>query len=225
MKHEPFNESVEMYLKTIYELAGENLPVPISALAGWLGVSVVSATEMIHRLQEQNLVEHLPYKGVILTAEGERQANEVVRSHRLWECFLVDHLKLPWDTAHQLACRLEHASDPQISQALDVYLGRPGTCPHGNPIPTTGGVANCSTDQPLDRLLPDCPAVISRIHPESGELLAYLAELDLKTGTRIMLEKVMPFQGPLVLRTDKGSCYISRDAAARIYTRLEREAA
>jgi Mn-dependent DtxR family transcriptional regulator len=53
MKHESFNESVEMYLKTISELAVHSSLVPISALAGWLGVSVVSATEMIHRLQEK----------------------------------------------------------------------------------------------------------------------------------------------------------------------------
>jgi DtxR family Mn-dependent transcriptional regulator len=225
MKHESFNESVEMYLKTIYELADDDLPVPISALAGWLGVSVVSATEMIHRLQDHGLVEHQPYKGVCLTVVGRRQAFGVVRRHRLWECFLVAHLELPWAEAHEFACRLEHATDPRITQALDEYLGRPATCPHGNPIPTADGCTAPAADLPLNDLSPDCPAIISRVHPESDELLAYLTELDLVTGTPIMLEKLMPFQGPLILRTADGERYLSREAAARVYARLDREAA
>jgi DtxR family Mn-dependent transcriptional regulator len=219
MKHESFNESVEMYLKTISELAVNSPLVPISALAGWLGVSAVSATEMIHRLQEHGLVEHIPYKGVCLTAEGRQQATGVVRNHRLWECFLVDHLNLPWETAHNLACRLEHATDPQITSALDVYLGRPQTCPHGNPIPTAGGAVRTPVDRPVADLPPDCPAVITRIHPESDDLLTYLAELELKTGTYVSLEKFAPFHGPLMLRINGGERYLSREAAVRVYAR------
>ena len=52
MKHDSFNESAEMYLKTVSELADGDAPVPISAVADRLGVSAVSATEMVHRLQE-----------------------------------------------------------------------------------------------------------------------------------------------------------------------------
>lgn len=225
MKHESFNESVEMYLKTITELEVNSPRVPISALAGWLGVSAVSATEMIHRLQEHGLVEHIPYKGVCLTAEGRQVAAGVVRSHRLWECFLVDHLHLPWETAHNLACRLEHATDPQITSALELYLGRPQTCPHGNPIPAAGGATGAPADQPVAGLPPDYPAVITRIHPESDDLLAYLAELGLKTGTRISLEKFAPFHGPLMLHTDAGERYLSREAAERVYARPVAEAA
>ena len=72
MKHEPFNESTEMYLKTIIELAEEeNSPVPISALAERMGVSNVSATEMVHRLGKQGLLEHAPYKGVSLSTAAD----------------------------------------------------------------------------------------------------------------------------------------------------------
>jgi DtxR family Mn-dependent transcriptional regulator len=171
------------------------------------------------------LVEHIPYKGVCLTAEGRQQATDIVRSHRLWECFLVDHLSLPWETAHSLACRLEHATDPQITSALDAYLGRPATCPHGNPIPAADGAAGPSVDQPLADLSPDCPAVITRVHPESDDLLAYLAELELRTGTRITLERVVPFHGPLMLHTDRGARYLSREAAERVFAQPIEEAA
>ena len=83
MKHYSFNESAEMYLKTVSELADNCAPVPISAVAERLGVSPVSATEMVHRLQENGLLSHFPYRGVTLTEAGWRQAAGVVRSHRL----------------------------------------------------------------------------------------------------------------------------------------------
>jgi len=66
-------ESAEMYLKTICELTAIDPLVPISALADRLGISVVSATEMVHRMQGQGLLEHKRYKGVRLTKrEGEK---------------------------------------------------------------------------------------------------------------------------------------------------------
>ena len=71
MKHESFNESAEMYLKTVSELAGPDALAQISALADRLGVSAVSATEMVHRLQEHGLVAHQPYRGVALTENGQ----------------------------------------------------------------------------------------------------------------------------------------------------------
>ena len=103
MKHEPFNESVEMYLKTASELTAGDSPVPISALADRLGVSAVSATEMVHRLCERGLLDHKPYKGVILTADGDRRAYRVIRRHRLWECFLADHRSLLGPRLHRPA--------------------------------------------------------------------------------------------------------------------------
>ncbi|MEK7682537.1 MAG: metal-dependent transcriptional regulator, partial [Chloroflexota bacterium] len=67
-----FGESAEMYLKSIHELMGDSGVVPISTLAERLGITAVSASEMVRRLQAQGLVEHRPYKGVALTDAGQR---------------------------------------------------------------------------------------------------------------------------------------------------------
>lgn len=219
MKHEPFNESAEMYLKTVSELTVGDAPVAISALAGRLGVSAVSATEMVHRLQESGLIDHRPYKGITLTKDGRQQAAGVIRSHRLWECFLVDHLKLPWDEVHELACRLEHATDPQVTDALDVYLDYPLTCPHGSPIPASDGTVVEPDDCPLTALCPGQSAAITRIHPETPELLTYLSDLSLTIGTRITLKELAPFQGPLVLLVRDDIRYLGEECAAHIFVR------
>jgi len=217
MKHEPFNESIEMYLKTACELAVGDTPVAISALAGRLGVSAVSATEMVHRLQEDGLVEHQPYKGIILTDDGRHQAAGVIRSHRLWECFLADRLGLPWDEVHELACRLEHATDPQVTDALDLYLGYPLTCPHGSPIPAPDGTIVSPTDRPLMSLSPGQSAIISRIYPETAELLSYLGDLGLITGVKITLKERAPFHGPLVLLVGDDIRYLGGEGAAQLF--------
>jgi DtxR family Mn-dependent transcriptional regulator len=215
MKHESFNESAEMYLKTVSELAGPEGLTPISALAERLGVSAVSATEMIHRLQEHGLIVHQPYRGVGLTEAGQQVAHEVVRRHRLWECFLFERLGLPWAEVHDYACRLEHATVPAVTEALDAYLGHPATCPHGNSIPaaTTGG------ERPLAELAVGDAAVVARVYPESEGLLCYLAELDVLPGRRVTLREVAPFQGPLVLMTECGPRYLGREAAAHVFVR------
>ena len=216
MKHESFNESAEMYLKTVSELAGPDTLAPISALADRLGVSAVSATEMVHRLQEHGLVAHQPYRGVGLTDSGQQLAAEVVRRHRLWECFLFERLGLPWDQVHDYACRLEHATVPAVTEALDAYLGRPTACPHGNPIPAAN---EPMFEQPLANLPVGSSAVIVRVYPETDCLLSYLAELELLPGQRVTLREIAPFQGPLVLLTAAGVRHIGREAAAQVYVR------
>src|SRR3972149_3269758 len=90
-----FGESAEMYLKSIPELGDESGLVPISTLAERLGITTVSAGEMIRRLQEQKLVEHQPYKGVALTAPGRRLASSILRRQRPRGGFLSVQLGVP----------------------------------------------------------------------------------------------------------------------------------
>ena len=217
MKHDSFNESAEMYLKTVSELAVGGDPVPISALAGRLGVSPVSATEMVHRLEDHGLVDHRPYKGITLTPVGSRQAYEIIRSHRLWERFLADKLGLPWNEVHAFACRLEHATDGRVTDALDEFLGYPATCPHGNPIPDFTGAIREPATRPLTDLQPGDTAEIAGIRPESDELLAYLYEIGLLTGTRITFRENIPFGGPLVIQIGDDIRYLGQEAAAVIH--------
>ena len=95
MQNAVFSESIEMYLKTLAEFDA-SAPVAISHVAQRLGVTQVSATEMVKRLSEQELVSHVPYKGVTLTPKGQVVAYNVIRRQRLWECFLYQQLKIEW---------------------------------------------------------------------------------------------------------------------------------
>ena len=224
MKHEPFNESTEMYLKTISELAEkEEAPVPISALAERMGVSNVSATEMVHRLGEQGLLQHEPYKGVSLSIMGKQRATAIIRTHHMWECFLAGKLQLPWEQVHDFACRLEHATDTAVTEALAAYLDQPQRCPHGNPTPDEDGRIAILFDVPLTHLKPGQRGSISRISPESTILLEYLAARRMKPGQAISFDEVAPFNGPLIVTCAGETHALGREIAAHIFVEIDEE--
>ncbi len=212
-------ESAEMYLKTIYELAAAEAPVPIAGLAQRLGISPVSATEMVHRMEDQALVEHEPYRGVHLTEGGRLKALAVLRRHRLWECFLHDRLGLPWEEVHGLACLLEHAVGPHVTEALAVQLGQPKTCPHGNPIPTTLGELPPQRATHLDELVPGQEAEVVAIQPESELVLQHLAERGIKPGRRLTVLQVEPFDDLRRLSVDEQETVIGVELARHILVR------
>ena len=93
---------------------------------------------MVKRLSEQGLLEHVPYKGVQLTADGRRAALRMLRRHRLIEAYLVAFLGYTWDTVHDEAERLEHAVSDTLVERMAAVLGNPTVDPHGDPIPTRG---------------------------------------------------------------------------------------
>jgi DtxR family Mn-dependent transcriptional regulator len=211
-----------MYLKSISELEVSESPVSISRLAQRLGVSSPSAIEMVKRMAEQDLVRHTPYKGAELTDKGRKRAYAILRRHRLWERFLADSLGLPWENVHDYACRLEHATAAEVTNALDEFLQHPTTCPHGNPIPDTQG--NISVKRvvlPLSEMELGQTANLANIAYEETILLDYLAQRGFFPGTTIVLEDIAPFQGPFMVRIDDRTEALGREIASRIFVELQ----
>jgi DtxR family transcriptional regulator, Mn-dependent transcriptional regulator len=89
----------------------------------------------VKKLAALGLLEHEPYRGIKLTAGGERVAVEVIRHHRLLELYLAETLGLHVDEVHDEADRLEHAISEELEARIDEQLGFPTHDPHGDPIP------------------------------------------------------------------------------------------
>ena len=196
VKH--LSESTEMYLKAMVELS-ERDTVTVARLAERLGVTPVSANEMVRRLGEQGLVSHMPYKGVNLTKKGREAAVNVLRRQRLWECFLHVHLNLEWAQIYEFACSLEHATAPEVTEALAAFLGDPKTCPRGNPIPSTDGSFKALEGIPLSELGIGEKARILAVDATATDVLRYLQERDIMPGRDVKLLEAAPLQGPLTL--------------------------
>ncbi|MBM3137991.1 MAG: metal-dependent transcriptional regulator [Chloroflexi bacterium] len=118
------SSNMEMYLLKLKRLESQAEPVPLSLLAESLGISPVSVNEMCRKLSEMELIEYLPYKGASLTGLGKEYSQRVLRKHQLWEKFLVDHLQLGFDTAHEFADELEHATSDLLAEKLERFLGK-----------------------------------------------------------------------------------------------------
>jgi DtxR family transcriptional regulator, Mn-dependent transcriptional regulator len=128
-------DSIQDYLKEIYKLGTTCDRVSTSALAKQQGVSAASASGMVKKLSALGLVELVPYRGVVLTQDGERVALEVIRHHRLIELYLAETLGIGVDDVHDEADRLEHVLSEELEARIDRALGFPTHDPHGDPIP------------------------------------------------------------------------------------------
>ncbi len=195
----PLSESTEMYLKAMAEMSYQDV-VAVGRLAERLGVTAVSANEMMRRLGEQGLVSHTPYKGVNLTKKGREVAGNVIRRQRLWECFLYDHLKIEWSQVYEFACSLEHATAPELTEALAEFLGNPKTCPRGNPIPAADGSFKPLNAIPLSEIKLGQAAHVLAVNATATDVLKYLQEKNIMPGRDVTVVEVAPMQGPLTLR-------------------------
>ena len=180
----------EDYLGAIYRLRETpETPLPLSQLQEHFNFTRVSVHEMALKLAQRRWVIYYPYQGVTLTAEGERIAAALVRRHRLWERFLTDMLDLPWDEAHAIAGRLEHAAPEAVTEKLARLLGEPTSCPHGGPIPPALPAQPGVT---LSAVEPGSTVVIVRIFPEVPEVLHQLAMLGIGLHTAVQVRQQTP---------------------------------
>ena len=191
--------SVEDYLKAIYRLTTAGQPATTSDIANLLDLSPPSVSGMVKRLSEQGLLEHLPYRGVVLTADGRRLALRTVRRHRLIEAYLVAYLGYSWDAVHDEAERLEHAVSDTLVERMAVALGHPAVDPHGDPIPDADGSIHELVCTPLADVAVGETVEIRRVDEREPERLRYLGELGLVPGVVVTVRDRQPFGGPVTV--------------------------
>lgn len=179
-----WHPAFEEYSETIFELQEDDIRVLQARIAERLGVSRPAVSEMVRRMQREDLIN--VENGVIsLKPAGLRLAQSVVRRHRIAERFLTDILGLDWAAAHHEAGKWEHVISPQVEAALMRVLEDPTTCPHGNPIPGSAYAERELT--PLGDVAVGDPFVIERITEElefADGLLEHLEATNLVPGTR-----------------------------------------
>jgi DtxR family Mn-dependent transcriptional regulator len=195
------SEAIEDYAKAIYALArrGDGT-ASTNALAERLGVTPGSVSAMIKKLHERGLVEHVPYRGVALTADGERVALEVLRHHRLLELYLAEHLGVPWDRVHEEAELLEHVLSEDLEGRIAEKLGNPTHDPHGDPIPDVDLHINEGQTRRLADLEPGARGHFVRVSDSEPGMLRYLDERGVRLGDELEVLDRQPFDGPLTVR-------------------------
>ncbi len=210
------SDAVQDYLREIYKLRNEAGRVKTSTLAQRMGVAPPSATAMVKRLAKLGLVEHELYRGVRLTAAGERVALEVIRHHRLLELYLAEAFELGLDAVHAEADRLEHALSERLERHIDEALGSPMHDPHGDPIPDVKLRIVQASSIRLSELTAGTQGNVVRVPDDDVELLRYLESVGLVPGARVELVRAEPLRGPITVRANDLQTAITRELAERI---------
>jgi len=211
--------TVEEYLEAILNIVSEGKRVLGARLAERLNVSPPTVTATLKRMIRDGLVSSGRKEGVLLTEKGMKLAVGVVRRHRISEVFLTDILKIPWHETHQEACLFEHAISEKVMNRLYEVLGKPATCPHGNPIPTDNFLPSIH-GVPLNTIDTGTTVVVERISEEANrqlDLMRYFKQTGIKPGATIMVKQVADYAGTILLSVGKKSISLSLKAAAMVW--------
>ncbi len=211
------NQSVQDYLKTIYEIQNESGRVATSVLAKQMRITPASVTGMIKKLADLSLVSYAPYKGIRLTSHGKKIALQVLRYHRLIELFLVEALDMSWDEVHFEADKLEHVMSAKLIERIDKFLGHPALNPHGAPIPDRYGHIDHIPMVKLTDMNTGQNAVIAQVEDRDSEKLVFLAESGIVPGTRIKV--VASFNNSMTIKVENMEKLIDRKVAGAIFTK------
>ena len=208
----------ENYLKTIYKLAGDShATVSTNSIAELLQTKASSVTDMIKKLCDKKLIDHTRYQGVSLTIEGKKRALEIVRKHRLWEVFLVEHLSIGWDLVHDIAEQLEHTSSETLYEHLDKFLNYPRFDPHGDPIPDNKGKIEQQSQVSIADLPPGTEITVAGIKDHLPDFLQFLQDIRLTPGSKVLITRRFDFDGSTGVKIANGpEVMISNQVASSI---------
>jgi DtxR family Mn-dependent transcriptional regulator len=205
-------------LKAVYRLAKDGEGAPTGALAERLGLSPGTVSAAVKKLAERGWLDHTPYKGVVLTAEGRRAAIGAIRRHRIVERFLSDMLGYAWNEADRLAGAFEHDLPQEVEDRMFVALDRPETCPHGFPIPEPDTEVLMQLP-PLYALQPGDVAEVAVPGSTDPAVIEFLDTLGLRPGVKVEVREKHPFDGPLVLRVEGQERTVGEKIANQIFVK------
>lgn len=125
-------DDVVAYLYRMEEVGRTS--VPFDELKGELLAKGWQLSLACVRLRRSGLVSQSD-GALTLLQSGRDHAQALVRSHRLWEQYLVEQADQPTDRIHHKAEEWEHYTDRELRERLDKSLSGPSVDPHGKSIP------------------------------------------------------------------------------------------
>lgn len=210
----------ENYLKAIYHLGKfGTISVSTNAIADKMATKASSVTDMIKKLAEKELVVYKKYQGAKLTENGRKLAASVVRKHRLWEVFLVEHLNFSWDEVHEVAEQLEHIQSEKLINQLDAFLEFPTHDPHGDPIPDKNGQIKKTDKVLLAQVKEHEHCMCVGVKDSSKEFLKYLDKHQIALGTQFKVLSKETFDESMILEVHNKPLSISKVVSNNLFVK------
>jgi ABC-type Mn2+/Zn2+ transport system permease subunit/Mn-dependent DtxR family transcriptional regulator len=192
-------------------LRGQGKPVSVSSIATYVTCGPKRLSSALRSMVREGLLTR-EGEEIRLSPQGTKEANRILRAHRLWETYLR-HVGTPEHELHGKAHELEHVHDPDSVEYLDDLLGHPIHDPHGKVIPldaaaAPGGVARLSS------LRESASGVVESVGTEASSLGLTLGEI-IRVGPRVDGQHIW-----VVWRADGTEVRLDHPAADAISVRI-----
>lgn len=214
------SDTEENYLKALLRITAEHDETGgagTNQLAGRLNVRPATATDMLKKLREKQLVNYEKYGKITLTDTGRNLAVGIIRRHRLWETFLFDKLGFSWDEVHDIAEQLEHIKSEKLVERLDRFLGFPQFDPHGDAIPNADGDYVHEARLTLAEAAAGVRYIIVAVKDNSPSFLQYVSQIGIGIHSEITVLQRYAFDHSIALEIDGTKTNISDKAAQNIF--------
>jgi len=209
----------EDYLINILRLSeGENT-TKTTELADYMGVSPASVTEMLKALANEGLVEYERYHGVKLTEKGLIYARLIRKKHHVLESFLINVLNVDRMTAHNEACRLEHALSEESAIKMCHMMGMQvdSDCQSCSIPCKAASSTGTSITALLSDLSPGERGVISHIRNSDSKIVKKLITMGLIPGRELILDSSSPEENTTIVCVENTVVALTADLASSIY--------
>jgi DtxR family Mn-dependent transcriptional regulator len=212
------SEAAQGYLLALRSMTSDGATTMVSALARRMRVSTQAASEMVARLSGEGLVKLSEDRELSLTEAGLEAADQVFRRHALLEWLLIKVIGLGWAESDEEAARLQGAISTRVQERIEEMLGRPPTCPHGNPIDAASARRRPRGIR-LSEAPPGSQVTIYRITEEAEEetdLLVYLEHAGLVPGTVATVSEVSTSRDSIIVDGPRGQASLGLRPASLI---------
>ncbi|WAH39167.1 transcriptional regulator MntR [Alicyclobacillus dauci] len=112
---------MEDYLEKIYELINDKGYARVSDIASCLAVQPSSVTKMLQKLDENEYVSYEKYRGIVLTARGQRMGQLMKERHLMLAEFLR-LLGVSEETIQRDVEGIEHHVSPRTLESLQALV-------------------------------------------------------------------------------------------------------
>ena len=192
----------EDYLINILRLTEGEGVAKTTELASYMNVSPASVSEMIKVLAKEGLVNYEKYKG----------------KHHVLERFLTDYLNVDHKTAHEEACRMEHAISDESAIKMCHMMGTPVDSDCQSCIKPCKAVSQGITNiVPLNRMSQSEVGRISHITSEDTDVVKKLISMGFVPGREVSIETILSDGGPRIVRMGNATMALDYHLASHIF--------
>lgn len=160
---------------------------------------------------------------ISLTSTGTKQAEMVIRRHRLAERLLHDVLEYSSEDYESAACQFEHYVGDDVVASICILLGHPSNCPHGRAIPRGECCSKTKTEVtslivPLTEMRTGDKGKVVYITTKFHHRLDRISGIGILPGAQISIQQRTP---TYVIQIGESQVALDHNIASGIYLRRQ----